>query len=105
MLSHLNEKCFTLTIRKKEEKFTETNILWDLDDELATYFVKLDHFEEKFKRDYNIKWPITMKTNRAVNEISNNEQFEARDMMEWEDKDDQDKTWVCCQSYLKMVDA
>ena len=35
-----------------------------------------------------------MKTNRAVNEMSNIEKFEARGMMDWEDKDDQDKMWV-----------
>ena len=83
MLNHLDEKCLALTIRENEEKFTETNIPWDLDDVLTTYFVKLDQFEEELKRDYNIEWPTTMKTNRAVNEMSNSDQFESRDMMDW----------------------
>ena len=46
MPNRLSEKCLALTSREKEENFTETNILWDLDDDLATYFVKLDHLGE-----------------------------------------------------------
>ena len=41
--------------------------------------------------------------NRAVNEISKSDQLEARDIMDWEDKDDQNKTWVYCQSYFKTL--
>ena len=44
-----------------------------------------------------------MKINRAINKMSNIEQLEARDVMEWQDKDDQDKTWVYCQSYFKKL--
>ena len=73
----------------------------DLDDDLATYLVKLYHFKEELKRDYNIEWPTTMKINHGVNEISNIEQFKARDMMDWEDDYDQDKTWVHSQSFFK----
>ena len=35
-----------------------------------------------------------MKINRAVNEMSKIKQFEARDMMDCENKDYQDKTWA-----------
>ena len=51
MLNHINEKSLVLAIHKKEENLTETNIPWDLNDDLATYFVKLDHLEEELKRD------------------------------------------------------
>ena len=60
MLNHLDEKCLALTSRKKEEKSIETNIPWDLDNDLATVFVKLDHLEEELKRDYNIECPTTI---------------------------------------------
>ena len=35
--------------------------------------------------------------------MSNIEQFKARDMMYWEDKDDQDKMWVHFQIYFKKL--
>ena len=105
-MNHIYDKCLTLTSSEKEEKFTETNIPWDLDDDLATYFVKLDQLEEELKRGYNIKWPTTMKINCTVNEMPNIEQFESRYMMDWEDKYVQDKMWVHLPKLLQnIVDA
>ena len=44
-----------------------------------------------------------MKTNRAINETSNSKHFEARYMMDWKDKYNQDKTWENCQIYFKKM--
>ena len=51
VLNHLDEKFLTLASRKKDEMFTETNIPWDLNHDLATSLVKLDDLEEELKRD------------------------------------------------------
>ena len=105
MLDHINKKCLALNIREKEENFKETNIRCDLDDDIATYFIKLYHLEEELKREYKMKCPTTMKINRAVNEMSNRDQFEGMEIMDWEDKYDQDKRGYIAKVTSKIVYA
>ena len=67
MLRHLKEQCRALTSREKREKLKEVTVPWDQNDDIQTYFVKLDKLEEELSNEFDIKWPTSMKIMQAVN--------------------------------------
>ena len=103
MLSHLEGQCHALTEREKKAKLDEVNVPWDQNDDIKTYFVKLDKLEEELLNEFDIEWPTSMKIMQAVNEMYDSNQFEERDMMDWEDKDAAEKTWVHLQTYYNAL--
>ena len=48
-----------------------------------------------------IKWDDTQKVTQAVDEMYNSSLFDEKNMMEWEDKDDANKTWGACKMFFK----
>ena len=46
MLEHLEQQCLALTARDKNMNMKDVNIPWDRDDNIETYFVKVDKLEE-----------------------------------------------------------
>ena len=94
MLRHLKGKCHALTSRENKLKLDEVNVLWDQNDDIQTYFVKLDKLEEELSNDFDIEWPTSMKIMQAVNKMYDSNQFSEKDMMDWEDKEAADKTWM-----------
>ena len=103
MLQHLEGQCHALTEREKKEKLQEVNVPWDQNDDIQTYFVKLDKLEEELKNEFDIEWPTSMKIMQAVNEMYDSNQFSEKDMMDWEDKPAPDKTWVHLQTYYNAL--
>ena len=53
--------------------------------------------------DYKVEWPITMKMNHATNELGDCEQFTEEEFMTWEDKDEEDKTWISLVQYFTKL--
>jgi len=45
ILHHLEQQCLTLTNVEKDTKMAETRLPWDLHDDIATFFTKLDKVE------------------------------------------------------------
>lgn len=100
VLEHLETQCLALTAREKREKLKETQLPWDHDDDIRTYFTKLDKLEEELKNEYAIDWPTKMKIMQAVNKMYDCCHISKKDMMDWEDKAEADKMWVHCQTYF-----
>ena len=50
MLDHLEQQYLALTNIKKEAKLEETRLSWDLEDDITTYFTKLDKLESELKK-------------------------------------------------------
>ena len=48
-----------------------------------------------------IKWDNTQKVTHAVNEMYKSSLFGEKQMMEWEDKNDVNKTWGACKMFFK----
>ena len=103
MLDHLESKCLALTNREKATKLDEAKIKWDQDDDIATFFEKLDKMEEELRDDYGITWPTQLKITHAIEEMYDSELFTEDHMMDWEDKPDADKTWVHLQAYFGTI--
>ena len=101
MLHHLNKQCLALTGREKKEKMDTINLEWNQDDDIETYFVKADKLEEELLLDYGITWPTSMKITQVIDQMYASNVFSEDDMMDWEDKDDDEKTWIHLQSYFK----
>ena len=53
--------------------------------------------------DYKVEWPITMQMNHATNKLGDSEQFTEEEFMTWEDKDEDDKTWVALVQYFTKL--
>ena len=47
------------------------------------------------------KWYGTQKVTQAVDEMYNSNIFDKKQMMEWEEKDDVNKTWGACNMFFK----
>ena len=101
MLHHLDKQCLALTGREKKEKMDSINLEWNQDDDIETYFVKADKLEEELLLDYGITWPTSMKITQVIDQMYASNVFSEDDMMDWEDKDDDEKTWIHLQSYFK----
>jgi hypothetical protein len=100
MIEHLEQQCLALTSREKTIKLRDTLIPWDQNDDVTTYFVKLEKLDEELLNEFNIEWPESQKLNQAVNEMYESNQFTQDNMMDWEDKTDAQKTWIHCQAYF-----
>jgi len=98
MIEHLERQYLVLTNREKKKKLTDTQLPWDADDDIRTYFTKLNKLEEELRDEYNIKWPTSLKILQAVNEMYDSNNFDEKEMMTWEDDDNQ--TWVHLQTYF-----
>ena len=48
-----------------------------------------------------IKWDDTQKFTQAVDEMYEGSLFDEKQMMEWDDKDDVNKTWRACKMFFK----
>ena len=59
VVDHLEQQCLALTIMEKESKLEETRLPWDLNDDITTYFVKLDKLELELD-ELDIKWPTSI---------------------------------------------
>ena len=105
MLAHLQTQCLALTTREKTQKLKDVQRKWDHDEDVKTFFTKLDKLSDELKDEYGIDWPTDLKINHAVEQMYESNQFTQDNMMDWEDKPDANKTWVHCQSYFgKLYD-
>ena len=102
VLHHLEQQCLALPNVEKEAKMAETRLPWDLHDDIATFFTKLDKLETELA-ELDIEWPTSMKITQAVKQMYESSQFENRDMRDWERKPAADKTWVHCQAYFTTL--
>ena len=104
MLKHLEEQCHALTSREKATKIKEIWLPWNhADEDIESFFNKLDKLEEELMNDYKVEWPITMKMNHATNELGDSEQFTEEEFMTWEDKEEDEKTWVALVQYFTKL--
>ena len=61
----------------------------------------MDQEQERPKK-MAIKWYDTPKFTQAVDKMYNSSLFNEKQMMEWEYKDDVNKTWLACKILFKM---
>ena len=54
MIEYLEQQCLALTSREKTLKFRDTLIPWDQNDDVTTYFVKLEKLDEELLNEFNI---------------------------------------------------
>ena len=99
VVDHLEQQCLALTNMEKEAKLEETRLPWDLNDDITTYFAKLDKIEDELD-ELDIEWPTSIKITQAVNQMYASNQFEKREYREWEKKPREEKTWVHCQAFF-----
>ena len=70
------------------------------EEKISIYFNNLNKEQERLKK-MAIKWYGTQKVTQAVDEMYNSNIFDKKQMMEWEDKDDVNKTWGACNMFFK----
>ena len=100
MLEHLKQQCLTLTADKKT-KMRDVNISWDRDDDIETYFVKVNKLENYLQDNYGIECPTSMKITQAEDEIYRSNMLTKEELMTWEEKPMANKTWVHLRTYFK----
>ena len=100
MLNHLDTQCLKVTNREKKKQIKNTEFLWLADEDITVYFTKLEKEQLKLKA-MKITWDDTQKVTQAVEEMYNSNIFDEIQLMEWENKDDIDKTWTNCKQFFK----
>ena len=100
MLNHLESQCLALTSRDKEDKLSEMKQKWNQDDDITIFFNNLEQSEEELNDDYEIEYPIHLKILHAIKEMKDSNVFTEEQIMDWEDKEEEDKTWVHLQNYF-----
>ena len=93
MLDHIEQQCLALTARDNKIKLKDVNLPWDRDDDIETYFVKANKFEEDLQEKYGIEWPTSMKITQVEDEMYRSNMFSKEELMAWEEKSRADKTW------------
>ena len=100
MIDHLLQQCLPLTDIEKDEKLKAAQAPWNQDDDITTFFHKMDRAQEDLVED-DVEWTDGQKIIHAIKEMYAANIFEARDMRDWERKPDGDKTWVHLQTFFK----
>ena len=100
MLDHLNTQCLKVTNRDKKGQIKNTEFLWLAYEDVTVYFLKLEKEQVKLKA-MKITWDDTQKVTQAAEEMYNSKIFDELQLMEWENKDDIDKTWTNCKQFFK----
>ena len=103
MLDHLEQQCLALTARDKKTKMKDVNLHWDRDDDIKTYFVKAEQFEEEIQENYGIEWPNIMKITQAEDEMYRSNMFSKEELMAWEEKPRAIKTCVHLGTNFKDI--
>ena len=103
MLAHLERQCLKLTAPEKAKKLTEIAIEWNVNDDIETYYSNVDKLEEELRDDYDIAWQESMKIPIVTDAMYKSSFFTETEMMEWEEKDDADKTWANFKPYFKDI--
>ena len=85
MLNHIEQQCVALTARDKKTKMKDVNIPWDQDDDIETYFAKVDKLEEDLQENYGIEYPTSMKITQAEDEMYRSNMFSKEELMIWEE--------------------
>ena len=93
ILDHLRSHCLEITDVEKDECLEETRKPWDLNDEITTYFLRLDKMQEDLADD-DIEFTTRQKITQAVKQMYASRLFDKKDMTAWEKKPTADKTWV-----------
>jgi len=75
---------------KNDTKLAETRLLWDLNDDITTYFAKLEKIEDELD-ELHIEWPTSIKITKAVNQMYTSNQFKKQGTREWEKKPAEEK--------------
>ena len=96
MLDHLDTQCLKVTNRDKKKQINNTEFLWLADEDVTVYFAKLEKEQVKLKA-MKITWDDTQKVTQAVEEMYNSNIFNELQLMDWENKDDINKTWTNCK--------
>ena len=102
MLEELDKHCLSLTTNEKMRKLKEEVPNWNQDEDTDVFFNSLEDCKEKLTK-MKIEWPLSHKITHAVTEIANSGVFSEDDVMDWEEKDEDDKTWVHCQAYWNKI--
>lgn len=102
MLDELDSHCLSLTTNEKQSKLKAAVPAWDQDEDTDVFFNALEDCEDKLRK-LKIEWPISHKIGHAVTEMTNSGVFNEDDIMDWEDKPEDDKTWVHCQAYWNRI--
>ena len=99
MLEHLLEQCLEITDTEKAEKLEKILKPWDQDEDINAFFHSLDKGQETLT-DEDITWPTSQKIIHAMKQMYACNQFDSRDMREWERRVPEDKTWLDLQVYF-----
>ena len=100
MITHLRNNVCKISNRDKvklKDKFREE---WDPTKHIATYFHELEKTKKKLNL-WNIITDDSQVVVQAVDAMYASDLFTEEEMIGWENKPENDKTWINCQTYFK----
>ena len=100
VLDHLEAQCLAMTTLEKNKKLAEISIAWDKNDDIDTFFDKVDKLKDDLSDHYTIEWPEELQLLQVVAQMFESGIFTRREIMDWESKDEADKTMKNTQDYF-----
>ena len=100
MINHLDTECLKVTNSNKKKQIKNTEFPWLADEDVTVYFLKLEKEQVKLKA-MKITWYDIQKVTQAVEETYNSNIFDKIQLMEWDNKDDIDRTWTNYKQFFK----
>ena len=99
MIEHIRKGCCKITNADREDLDKEFRKEWDQSDNITTYFRQLELIEKKMKR-WKMEVTEGAKVVRAVGAMYASELFDEKEMMTWENKTDNQKTWAAVKKHF-----
>jgi hypothetical protein len=100
MLNQLESRCLAISDHDEAKKIRQAHADWDKNDDIWTFFQLLNQIKDNLEDDYGIIWLVELKIIVAMEAIYKSGSFDKTELKEWENQDEDDKTWVHRQNYF-----
>ena len=92
-----------MTFREKKKRLKEINIRWEHGVDSRAFLSNVQKLNEQLEDEHGIDWADDMRMTHLVSELCHNEVFTEEEMMNWEDKPDEEQTYVAMVAHFKSA--
>ena len=92
-----------MTFREKKKKLKEINISWEHGDDIHVFLRNVQKLKDQLDNEYGIDWADNMRMTHVLSELYDCEIFTEEEMMNWEDKPEDEQTYVVMVAYFKSA--
>ena len=92
-----------MMFREKKQKLKEINIKWEHGVDIRVFLSNVQKLKDQLEDEYGIDWADEMRMTHVVSELCESKIFTEEEMMEWEDKPDDEQTYAAMVAHFKSA--